>query len=382
MPIKILHVVEALETGGMEAGVVKLIRNMDSERFEQAVCATRRVSSLANEIQDRAQIICLDQPAGRRFQVASLARAIRRIKPDIVHSHNWSAIEAVLAGRWVGSCRLVHSEHGIETDGAFREPWRRRWFRRIAYEMADHVFCVSAQLRDHRAQETGFPVKRIDVVRNGVDTRRFSFRPELRSTMRERMGVSPDEFCIGAVGRLEAVKGLDTLLHSVASAGASNANWRVLLIGDGAERSRLEHFVRESPYLAARIRFLGDVGNVAELLAALDVYVLPSISEGISNSLLEAMATGLPVIASSVGGNVEVVCDGESGLLFPTRDSQALAQSLERIHRNPEFAKQLGRNAVDRVKKEFSLDTMVSNYERMYARLVEAKRAITERAAA
>jgi sugar transferase (PEP-CTERM/EpsH1 system associated) len=369
MPIRILHVVDnMLGMGGMEKNIINLIQRMDPERFEHVVCVIRRVGALADDIpRNRGTLICLDKTQdGRSFLGWTLARQIARVQPDIVHSRNWGAIEAILAGRCAPACALVHSEHGMDAGSAGFQPWRRRMMRGMAFYLADQVFSVSCALRDFYARNTGFPARRIAVIHNGVDTERFYPQDTGRRRVRERLEIGPGEFCIGAVGRLETVKDLPTLVRAAAVAAKK---WRLLFAGDGSEACALQSLVSRFPELHERTSFLGEIHDIPEFLNALDVYVLPSIYEGISNSLLEAMATGLPVIASAVGGNTEVIVDGDSGLLFPAGDTAALASRLTAVFERPEFRARLGQRGLARVKENFSLNSMVQKYEDLYSSL-------------
>lgn len=374
MKTRIMHVVDTLDVGGLENGVVNLIHRMDARRFEHAVCAVRHVGALADRLpHDRVQIVCLNKTAvGFSLQVRPLLRRIQELKPDIVHSRNWGAIDAILAGSWARSCALIHSEHGAECISPQPDPRRRRWLRWLVFQLADRVVCVSEQLRHRHALATGFPVNNITVIHNGVDARRFSPQPAVRPETRKRLGIAPEEFCIGAVGRLEPVKDLMTLLRAAAELAEPDQPWRLLIAGEGSELDALRAFVNSHPRLKQRVCFLGGVQNVPELLNALDVYVLPSLYEGISNSLLEAMATSLPVIASTVGGNPEVVVDNESGLLFSAGDFRALAAQLRLIRDDMDLRSRLGRRALERVRNCFSLESMVQQYESLYSNVIRA----------
>jgi glycosyltransferase involved in cell wall biosynthesis len=239
-------------------------------------------------------------------------------------------------------------------------------FRRLAYELADRVLCVSRQLRDFHARTTGFPARRMMVIYNGVDSRRFRPNPAARSRLRQELEIEEDEFCIGCVGNLVPVKAYATLLQALGQLGEVATGWRVLVAGEGPERPKLEALAYELRQKGMRISFLGKSGRVPELLNAFDVYVLPSVNEGISNSLLEAMATCLPAIASDAGGNPEVVEDGVSGLLFPAGDAARLAEHLLRLRVPSRQRCELGATARCRVREEFSIDSMVQNYERLY----------------
>src|SRR5689334_2817379 len=150
MPIRIMHVVDHLGKGGLENGLVNVIENLDSTRFEHVVYAIRKLGPNADRlVNGGVRVECQGkQDTDSPVQIGRLVKAIRRIQPDIVHSRNWAAVEAVLAGRWVRSCKVIHSEHGLEAHANSGEPRRRVWFRRLAYELADRVFSVSYQLRD------------------------------------------------------------------------------------------------------------------------------------------------------------------------------------------------------------------------------------------
>ena len=376
MPIRIMHVVDSLGKGGLENGLVNLIERLDGHRFEHVVCAVRGLGPNADRLPlERVTVVSLnDRGSASRVQTPDLVRAIRRARPHIVHSRNWAAIEGVVAARVARNCAVVHSEHGTETDVAAREPWRRIWFRRVAFELADRVFSVSSQLRDLHARRTGFPPRRIAVIHNGVDRTRFRPDPEVRYRVRRELRLLENEFCIGCVANLLPVKDHITLLKSLTEWAPANGSWRLLLIGEGTERARLEAFVGERPDWEQRVSFLGSSSRVPELLQAMDVFVLPSLAEGICNSLLEAMASGVCVVATCVGGNPEVVADGESGLLFPVGDADVLRDQLSRLQAQPSLRTQLGNGAIQRVREKFSLEAMVRAYEDLYVGLSRTAR--------
>jgi sugar transferase (PEP-CTERM/EpsH1 system associated) len=377
-----MHIVDHLGKGGLENGLVNLIEHLDPLRFEHVVYAIRKLGPNADRLgQSRIRVICQGkQDSDSPFQMSTLARGIREVRPDIVHTRNWAAVEGVLAGRWVRSCRVVHSEHGLEAGAEAREPRRRVWFRRLAYQLADRVLSVSYQLRDLHARRTGFDPAKISVIHNGVNRQRFHPDPTVRHVMRRELGLSVGEFCIGCVGNLFPVKGHITALEAIAQFAELRSNWRLVLAGDGPERGRLESFLGGRDW-KDRVLFLGTSHRVPELLNALDVYVLPSIAEGISNSLLEAMASGVPVIATETGGNPEVVVAGDSGLLFPIGDSRKLAEQLLLLEARPERRAELAQRALRRVSEEFSLESMVGKYAQLYESL-ERRPAIPVEAAA
>jgi sugar transferase (PEP-CTERM/EpsH1 system associated) len=374
-PIRIMHFVDGLGKGGLENGLVNLIERLDPERFEHVVCAIRHLGPNASRLpRERVRVICLESKAtDSSLHLGALVRAIREAQPDIVHGRNWGAVEATLAGRLAGCRAVVHSEHGLDTDSNAWEPLRRRLFRRFAFELAHQAVSVSYQLRDFHSRRTGFAARRISVIHNGVDGQRFRPDAETRVQARRELGISADEFCIGSVGNLLPVKDHMTLLGAFGRVAGTSLACRLMLFGEGCERSRLEAFADAHPEWRERVKFLGSSNRVGEMLNTLDVYVLPSISEGISNSLLEAMATGLPVVATATGGNPEVIVDGESGLLFPVGDSDALAKTLLELGAKEDRRVQLGQRALRRVADNFSIDSMVRNYAQMYERLMSVR---------
>jgi sugar transferase (PEP-CTERM/EpsH1 system associated) len=369
-PIRVFHVIETLlGMGGMEKGVANVIQGLDPERFQHVVCVIRSLGILAGCFPpDRAKLICLEQIDCRRsFQAGRLAREIQATQPDIIHSRNWGAIETVLAGKWTRSAAMVHSEHGMESADVY--PLRRRCFRRLAFEMVDRVVTVSYNLRDLHAQRTGFPAKRISVIHNGVDTDRFRQNASVRAEARQSLGMGPQDFCIGTVGRLEPVKDLLTLFRAAAEMARAGEDFHVFLAGDGSELPVLRGSLRDFPQLERRVHFLGEIQDTPNFLNALDVFVLSSLFEGISNSLLEAMATRLPVIVTLTGGNPEVVVNGTSGLMFPVGNFQLLAAHLKSLAQVRDLRERLATQALQRVREHFSLNSMVQGYERLYTSL-------------
>jgi sugar transferase (PEP-CTERM/EpsH1 system associated) len=377
MAIHILHVLDSLGRGGLENGVVNLIRELDSSQFEHTVVALRRLGENASRLpESRVSIRRLaSEGAGRsRYQIRDIARTIREVRPDVVHSRNWGAIEAVVAAKLAGKCAVVHSEHGYDTESARSEPLRRVLFRRAAFELADQVCAVSDELRRVHARRTGFNPGRISVIHNGVDTRRFRPDPEVRSRVRRELGIGDLGFCIGCVANFSPVKDHPTLLEAVGLFARECPDWRLVLIGDGPGRAGIEEIAASDPALGGRVLFLGASDRVPELLNALDAHVLPSLIEGISNALLESMASGVPPIATATGGNPEVVEDGRSGLLTPIGDARAIAEQLTRLWRKPDWRATIAAEATRRIHQEFSLPAMVQQYGRLYAGLSASRR--------
>ena len=380
IPLRVLHVVNRLDLGGTESGIMKVIAGLRNQGFTHAVCTTRGHSeAFAKQHVFSGPLFDAAGASKARFLVPRFARIMRQYRPHIVHSRNWGAIEAVFAARLVGVPVVIHSEHGYELDMLAGLLLRRRLLRRFAYAAADAVFTVSSDLRDYHARQAGVSPVRIEVLVNGVDTERFAPRPEAKSASRAGLGLPQSSFVIGAVGRLVPIKGQSLLLEAAGILVQRGLDVSVVLAGDGPELERLRS-VAVSTGLSSRVFFLGASNAIPDFLNALDVFVLPSISEGMSNTLLEAMSSGLPVVASRVGGNVELIEDRVSGLLFGVGDVAGLAEHLSHLLANPQLRCALAGSARTRVMACYRLDSMIEGYRSLYRRLAAQRKILSSQA--
>lgn len=364
-----MHVVRTLATGGMETVVRRLVSSLDPERFRQSVCTV-----VACNPEQPPNTICLarhpDEPS---FLVPQLTRLLRRERPDIVHSRNWATIEAPIAAKLAGISGVVHSEHGRDLTTMGRQPWRRRLLRRISYGCADRLFCVSKELREYYCRQLAMNPTSFDVIANGVDVERFRPDPQARLKMRGALGANSQTLVIGTVGRLDPVKDHQTLVRVAEKVRLRGVDLRLVIVGDGSQRPLLEKELADRPDLARCTLLAGEVGNVSEWLNSFDVFVLPSLSEGMSNTLLEAMAVGVAPIATAVGGNREVIEDGHSGLLVLSGAVDQICDALIQLSVSHERRCEFGRNARKRIVSDFSIERMLKQYEEMYCDLMESK---------
>jgi len=366
--LRVLHVITYLGQGGTEHVLLNLIAGFGNQMFEHQICATRGYD---HEFARAQQLESTVHSAGRpgttlQFPLFRLARIMRNFRPHIVHTRNWGGLEAVVAARLARVPVVIHSEHGYEMESLSGLPLRRRLFRRAAYAMADHVFTVSKELRDYHAGQAWWAPERIRVLYNGVDVNRFAPRPEVRERIRNDFGWSAKTFVIGTVGRVVRIKDQGSLLRAVEKLIGSGIEAQVLLVGGGPEEEILRRYANTSSQLAGRAHFVGASGRVDELLNAMDVFVLPSLKEGMSNTLLEAMASNLPVIATRVGGNPEIVENEHSGWLFAPKNIHELAGRLGQIANDHATMRALGCAARQRVTTKFSLDLMIEAYRDLY----------------
>jgi sugar transferase (PEP-CTERM/EpsH1 system associated) len=354
-PIHVGHVLLSLRAGGLENGVVNVINGLSRREFLSTVCCLQSSGEFARRISDeRCRVLEFGlRPGNDPRLVWRLARAFRVSRLDIVHTRNaeaffYGAFAAKLAG-----LPVVHSEHGR----TFPEKRHRALLQRWLLRGTASAFAVSRQLADDLVTHIGVRPGSFSVIYNGVDTSRFARGPGAHGDER-------DEVVIGSVGRLAAVKNYQLLLHAVALL-PQDLRWRLVLIGDGPERDTLERIARELG-VDARVSLLGYRDNVPELLRELDVFVLPSISEGMSNTLLEAMAAGVAAIASDVGGNREIIESGRSGLLFAPGDPLSAAAAIEQLARDAQLRGRLASAGAQRAATTFGLPAMLRTYEDLY----------------
>jgi len=365
--LRILHVFTYLGLGGTELTALRIIRNLDSERFENLVCGLRGFDP--EVVRDRCPEISVIAPSsGQRSgpSISSILEVIRKCKPDVVHSRNWGTIESVPAAWLARVSGVIHSEHGYEMETLTSLPARRRIFRRAAYGLADVLFTVTEELRAFHARQAWISPKRIRVIPNGVDTATFRSQPDLKSAVREKLKVPADRFVIGSLGRMVPIKNHVAILKAAEVLLQRGMNAHVLLVGSGPELERYRDCVADSAGLRGRVTFVGATDRVAEVLNAMDVFVLPSFSEGMSNTLLEAMSSGLPVVATRVGGSPEVVEENRSGLLFAPGNLDQLSDCLSQLAQQASLGRALGEAARQQIAARFSFERMVDSYSRLY----------------
>jgi sugar transferase (PEP-CTERM/EpsH1 system associated) len=367
-PLRVLHVLDHLDTGGTEYGVLKVVNGFPQTQFDSRICVMRGSNTeLVNSAALRGRIFHAGGASeGSQMGILRLGRIFRAWRPHIVHSRNWGAIEAIPAARWTNVPVAIHSEHGYELDMLKGLPLRRRLLRRGFYHMADAVFAVSRDLSSYHARQVGWNNGRISTIYNGVDTNRFAPRTTDRRLIREQFGLPEGRFVIGMAGRLVAIKSYPTVLKAAVKLLEMGYDISVLVVGAGPERKALEQGASQ---LGERAIFLGERHDLPVLYNAMDVFVQSSICEGMSNTLLEAMASGVPVVATRVGGNPELVQDETTGFLFSPGDVAALGTKLALLAKSPSLCQQLGESARQRAQTEFGLSQMLAAYERLYMSL-------------
>lgn len=368
--IRIAHVIGWLHFGGKENGIVNLVNGLDSDLFESYIFSFVQRGPLAERIlPERCRVIELGDRLGGDYRLYfKLAREFRKHQIHIAHTHSWATLlEGFVGAKLAGVPLIVHGEHGtivVNTN-------LHRYIQRLLWHMSDGVLSVSEALCDNLEHSIGFQKDRIRVICNGVDTSRFR-SPQDRGQYKTKLGLRADALIFGAIGRLVPVKCFPNLLEASAVVFKKLPNAYLVIVGDGPLYDDLTALAQEAK-IADRIKFLGWRPDVPDVLKALDVFVCSSESEGMSNTILEAMATGVPVVATAVGGNVELVADGETGRLVPANNPTVLADAVVQLLANPRQCSEMGWHGRQRVEKIFSLEAMTENYAKFYAELYTRK---------
>jgi sugar transferase (PEP-CTERM/EpsH1 system associated) len=366
-----------LVIGGLENGLVNLINRIPPHRYRHAIVCMTDYSDFSLRIRrDDVQIFSMNRKLGQDFGVyLRLYETFRRIRPDVVHSRNLTAMDSLLPAMLSGVPVRIHGEHGrdqFDTEGKNR---KYRWLRRLHRPMISHYVALSKDLERYLREAIGVPQERITQIYNGVDVDLFHPSPDGR----EAIGPYSDSgyFVVGTVGRLQPVKDQVTLVRAMIELWRSDESlrkWlRLVLVGDGPLRAEIEELLRREN--ATAFAWLpGARDDVPHLMRGLDLFVLPSLAEGVSNTLLEAMASGLPVLATRVGGNPELMEEGRTGTLVPPADPHAMAAVIREYCLNRDIARCQGAFAREVAGGRFGLDVMVGNYLNLYDRLSRSNR--------
>jgi sugar transferase (PEP-CTERM/EpsH1 system associated) len=367
----IIHVIYSFDVGGLENGIVNLINRMPAERFRHMIVAMSRCSPDFCRRVERSDVefVSLNKGAGHGVKLyPQLYRLFRQHKPAVVHTRNLAALEMVVPA-WLARVPLrLHGEHGWDNFDQNGTSKKYQFLRRLYSPFVSRYVALSRTLESYLVERVGIGAGRIRRICNGVNAERF-----VPAAVRREISGSPFNdpalTVFGTVGRLQGVKDQASLIRAfgilVRSGGEAARRARLIVVGGGPLLAELQALVK-SEVLDAHVWLAGERADVPALMQGMNVFVLPSLAEGISNTLLEAMASGLPIIATNVGGNPELVVDKITGLLVPAGDPASLAAALGELFADPARAAELGQAGCARVKTEFSIDSMMNAYLSLY----------------
>jgi len=373
----VAHILHRFDTGGLENGVVNLINHMPAHAYRHVVIALTEVTEFRRRLVNPAvECIALHKGPGQGARLyPRLWRLLRQLRPAIVHTRNLGALEMQPAA-WAARVPVrVHGEHGRDVsdlDGTNRHQQR---LRRLYAPFVHRYIVLSRDLGRYLEGPVGISASRISQVYNGVDSHRFEPAGGVVAPIPGCPFHAPQHWLIGTVGRMAPVKDPLNLARAFVQAlrmsPAFGERARLVMVGDGPLRVQAQAVLDEAG--AGALAWLpGERSDVADVMRGLNCFVLPSLAEGISNTILEAMACGLPVVATAVGGNPELVAQGRTGCLVPAADPGALARALADVAAAPQLASQWGRAGRSDVEERFSLQAMVASYQGLYDRQLAA----------
>ena len=362
--IKVLHLVTSLEVGGAQHGMLLALPRFDSDQYEHIVCSIMDRMQMASQFRE-AGVEVRSLGLSRKTDIGVVLRLralLKEIRPDVLHTYLLHGnILGRLIGRLVGVPVIIGSERTIGQ--------ARKWGRlatRLTNPLTDAVE-VNSEIGGRAIErDLGVPSEKIELVRSGLDLSVFSSASR-RDELRSEFGVTSDQHLIVYMGRLRTVKGVEFGIRAFATALEQLPNIRMVLTGEGDQRNFLSSLVSKLG-ISEQVEFLGVRNDVPELLGAADSVLMPSLTEGFPRTAIEAMAAGKPVIATNVGGTPEAIIDGETGILVPARDSDALASAIVRLVGDSDLQARLGAAGRERAAQNYSVDKYVSRLDEMYRR--------------
>jgi len=369
--INVLYLITELNIGGAEKVVAKIAAHLQKDRYNALVSCLYDPGLVADEIL-KSGIQVVNLGARDKWDVGAAGRLFRLLKREniqILHSHLFHAnLLGRIAGKMAGVPIIISTRHNVELGGKGRE-LLNRW----TIGCSDVTIAVSEQVRDAEMRWMGLSPRRLVTIYNGIDIERFkNLDPKEANAFRHELHIDQDAPLIGVIARFHRQKGHSILLDTSPSILDRFPSAKILLVGEGGTRVAIEEKVQKLG-LSDFILPTGIRQDIPHVLSALDLFVLPSLWEGMPIVLLEAMAAGLPVVATRVGGVPELVEDGATGLLVPAHDPEALAKAIIALLQDRERAEAMGQAGRERVERYFSVERMVQQTEALYEELVREK---------
>lgn len=367
----VLHVMHRFDTGGLENGIVNLINHMPAEAYRHAVLALTEVTDFKHRVgRTDVEFFALHKPPGQGiWQYPKLFKLFRQLRPHIVHSRNLAALEVQVPAWAAGVPVRIHGEHGRDVGDLDGNNVTYQRMRRVYKPFVHRYIALSRDLDDYLVQKVHVPPRRITQAYNGVDTDRFFPSPDGPQTIAGCPFDPVQHWLVGTVGRMQTVKDQTLLAQAFVQAlqldPTLRQRLRLVMVGEGPLRAKAQGIL-EAAGVADLAWLPGERSDVADIMRGLHAFALPSLAEGISNTVLEAMASGLPVIATAVGGNADLVHQPDTGVIVPAADAPSMAQRLVAFANNPKQSSVMGMAGRQRVLSTFSMQAMVATYQGVY----------------
>ncbi|WNO60693.1 TIGR03088 family PEP-CTERM/XrtA system glycosyltransferase [Rheinheimera sp. MMS21-TC3] len=373
-PVKhIAHIVWHFSTGGLENGMVNLINNLPSQGYKHSIITlTGYDPAFAQRIsQSNVQFYNLHKREGHDWKIfPTLNKLLIQLEPDILHSRNLNTLELQLVAWWRKVPLRIHGEHGWDTSDIGGTNKKYQFLRRLLKPFVHRFVCLSSESERYLRQKIAIPANKIQRICNGVDLAKFINATAASLTLPTNIQSSEQPVLFGTVGRLATIKNQAYLLQAFASLMQQHPDFKVkaglIIVGDGPNRLTLEQ-LSQALQLSENIVFLGNRADIAAIMQRLDVFVLPSLAEGISNTILEAMASATPVIATDVGGNVDLLpAELHPTNLVEVNNIQQLSKAMLGYLSTETRIKTDGLMCQNHCQQHFSLSAMVKQYQALY----------------
>ncbi len=361
MPPLIVHIVYRFDIGGLESVLVNMINTMPRNAYRHTIISLTESSEFERRIErDDVEVICLHKKAGNDFKIhLKIWQLLRQLKPSIVHSYNIATLEYQVIAFLAGVKQRLHAEHGRDIYDLKGDNKKYQYLRRLINPFISKWVAVSKELHDWLIETVQLPNQKVQLIYNGIDLALYQQKPRKKN----------HDFMMGTVGRLAAVKDQLTLIKAVEQLiqqyPALKNSVKLILVGDGELYDDLNQSIIAAD-LQDNVELLGARNDVAAILQTFDVFVLPSLAEGIPLTILEAMATALPVITTNVGGNPELITENSNGFLIEPKDIDVLVRQLKYYYDFPERIKQHGLQGRKIVEERFSVEAMTKQYLQLY----------------
>jgi len=365
----IAHVIYRLQAGGMENGLANLLNNLPQDHYRHAiVCVTDSTDFVKRIHAKNVSYFSLHKRPGKdvgfywRFW-----QLMRKLHPAVVHTRNLGALDLVPIAALAGVPCRIHGEHGWDAGDPSGTSRKYRYLRKCCDPSVTRYIVVSDDIDRWLRGFIGIPQRKIQRICNGVDTERFRSRGTVANLPG---GFNSDrQIIVGTVGRMDPIKGLDVLVAAfgklIMKKPVLRDKLRLIIVGDGPLFSEINALIRQLG-ISEQVWMAGRRDDIPDILRSLDIFVLASINEGISNTILESMASGLPIVATNVGGNSELIRDGVTGLLVAANDADELASGILRYVEDKYLRRHHGDAARQRVEQHFNLPSMVTEYAQVY----------------
>lgn len=364
-PPKVLHVIISMAMGGAETLVYNMVKHSSFAENKPVVCCLKSVGTLGEKLKEEGFTVYNHSSGdGTDWSLIGWIRdIIRTEKIDVVHAHQYPAFfSAVPAAFLAGRTKVIYTEHGRLFPDV--PHWKRRLVNPLLAAMTNHLVSISSSTATAMADIDNVPRNRIKIINNGVDFSRMNPPVDIAEKKRE-LGIGESCKVIGTAARLEAIKNIPMMLRTFKLVHSVLPDSCLMIAGDGSQSGNLKVLANDLG-IQDSVKFIGLRFDMPEIYRLMDVFLLTSFTEGISVTLIEAMASGVPGVVTDVGGNPEVVSDGVSGYLVPFDADALLAERVVALLSEPSLAEQMGSRARKRAVEHFSFDTMMTSYGSLY----------------